>query len=81
MSIDGPENRTVLDPRGVEPGFQRPHGTVNGSAERHANFAPQAVLVCFRPPDGQNDPLPDPLEIKEINCRKLGASEAACKSD
>src|SRR5580692_6319635 len=45
MSIDGPENGSVLDPRGAEPVFQRPDGAVNGSAKRDANFAREAVLV------------------------------------
>ena len=81
VSIDGPENGTVLDPCGVEPGFQRPDGTVNGSAGRDADLAPDAVLVSLRPPDGQNDPLPDPLDVNEVSCSKLGTPEAACKSD
>jgi hypothetical protein len=54
---------------------------MDGSAERDADLAPHAVLVGLRPPDGQNDPLPDPLEVNEVNCSKLGASEAARKSN
>jgi hypothetical protein len=29
----------------------------------------------------QDDPLPDSLEVSEVNCSNLRASEAACKSD
>ena len=63
VSIDGPENGTVLDLRGAEPVFQRPDGAVNGSAERDADPPADAVLVGLRPPDGQNDPLPDPFDV------------------
>ena len=81
MSIHGAKHGTLLDPRGAEPVFQRPDGAVNRSAERDADLTPHAVLVSLRPPDGQNDPLPDPLEVNEVNGSKFGASEAACKSD
>ena len=47
VSIDWPEYRTVLDPRGVEPVLKRPEGAVDGSAERDADLAPHAVLVCL----------------------------------
>ena len=81
MSINGSEDRTLLDPRGVEPVFQRPDGAVNGSTEWDADFAPDAVLVDPRPPDRQNDPLPEPLEINEVNRDEFRASEATCKTD
>ncbi len=81
MSIDRPENGTLLDPRGAEPGFERPDGAVNGSAERDADPPADAVLVGLRPPDGQNDPLPNPLDVNAVNCSKLGTPEAACKPD
>ena len=61
MSIDGSENWSVLDPRAPEPVFQRPDGTVNGSTERDADPPADAILVGLRPPDGQNNPLPNPL--------------------
>ena len=77
MSIGAPEYGAVLDPRGAEPVFQRPDGTVDGSAD----LTPDAVLVGFRPPDRQNDPLPEPLEINEVNRDELRASEATCKTD
>jgi hypothetical protein len=75
------EYGTHFNPRGAEPIFQRPDGTVNGSAERDADLAPHAILVGLRPPDGQNDPLPNLLEVNDLYCGKLGASEAARKSD
>jgi hypothetical protein len=79
VSIDGSENGTLLDPRGAEPVFQRPDGAVNGPPEWDADLAPHAVLVGLRPPDRQDDPLPDPLEVNEVNRSKLGTSEAARK--
>src|SRR5258708_193643 len=39
VSIDGPEDGTLLDLRGAEPVFERPDGAVNGSAERDADLA------------------------------------------
>jgi len=81
VSIDGSENGSVLNPRGADPVFQRPDGAVNGPAERDADPPAYAVLVGLRPPDGQNDPLPDPLDVNEVNCSELGSPEAACKSD
>ena len=80
-SIDGSEDGTVLDPCGAEPVFHRPDGAVNGSAEGDADPPADAALVGLRPPDGQNDPLPDPLDINEVNCNEFGTPEAACKSD
>src|SRR5271157_161700 len=71
VSIDGAENGTVLDPHGADPVFQRPDGAVNGSAERDADPPADAVLVGLRPPDGQNNPLPNPLDVNEVNCSKL----------
>ena len=81
MSIDGPEHGSVLDPRGAEPVFPRPDGAVNGSAERDADLAPHPFLVSLGSRDGQNDPLPDPLDLNEVNCNKLRTPEPACKSD
>lgn len=63
----------VLDPRGVEPNLERAGGAVNGSAKRDADLAPHAILVSLRPPDGQNDPLPDALEVTEVDCSEFGA--------
>ncbi len=80
-SFDGSEDGTVLDPCGAEPVFHRPDGAVNGSAEGNADPPAYAALVALRPPDGQNDPLPDPLDINEVNCNEFGTPEAACKSD
>ena len=45
MSIDGPENGSVLDPRCAEPAFERLDGAVNGPTEGDADLAPHAVLV------------------------------------
>jgi hypothetical protein len=56
VSIHGPENGTFLNPRRIEPGFQRPDRAVNGSAVRNADPPADAVLIGFRPPDGQNNP-------------------------
>jgi hypothetical protein len=80
MSIDGPEYGAVRDPRGADPSLKRPDGTVHGPTERDADLAPQALLIGLRPPDGQNDPFPDLLEVNEVNCGEFGTSKATCKS-
>jgi hypothetical protein len=38
-------------------------------------------LVGLRPPDGQNDPLPNPLEVDEVDCSEFRASKTVRKSD
>jgi hypothetical protein len=81
VSIDGAECGTRFDPGGAKPVFQRPDGTVNRSTERDADLASDAVLVGLRPADRENDPLPNLLEVNEVYCGNLGASEAARKSE
>src|SRR5208282_5864277 len=81
VSIDRSENGTLVDPRGAEPVFQRPDGAVNGSAQRDADLPADAVLVSLRPPDGQYDPLPNPLDVFEVDRSELGTPEAACEPD
>ena len=70
MSIDGPKYGTA----GAEPVVQRSDRAVNGSAEWDADLAPHAVLIGLRPPDGQNDALPNSLEVSQVNRSKLGSS-------
>ncbi len=81
VSIDGPEDGTVLDPRGVERVFQRPDRAANGSAERDVDPPADAVLVGLRPPDSQDNPLPDPFDVNEVDRSKLGTPEAPCEPD
>jgi hypothetical protein len=81
VSIDGSESGTVLDPRGVEPVFQRSDGAVNGSAERDADLAPHAFLVGPRPADREDHPLLSPLKVIAVDCNHLGPPEAAGKPE
>jgi hypothetical protein len=53
----------------------------HGHDSADAYLAADAVLVGLRPPDGQNDPLPDSLEVDEVDSSEFRASETACKSD
>jgi hypothetical protein len=66
VPIDGSKNGTVIDPRGAEPTLKCADGAVNCSAEWDANPPADSVLVGLRSPDGQNDPLPNPLEVNEV---------------
>jgi hypothetical protein len=61
VSIDGLENGTVLNPRGVEPNLKRADGAVNGSA---ADPPADAVLVGLRPPDGLHEVPFSCLEVR-----------------
>ncbi len=65
----------------VEPGFERSDRAVNGSSERDADLAADAVLVGIGPPDGQNDSLALALDLLAINCKKFGAPGAAWKAN
>jgi hypothetical protein len=62
VATDGPEDWTILDPRGAELGFQHPDGAVNGSAEWDADPPADAVLIGLRPADHNDDAMSGALD-------------------
>jgi hypothetical protein len=66
VATDGPEDWTILDPRGAELGFQHPDGAVNGSAEWDADPPADAVLIGLRAADHNDDAMSGALVSMQL---------------
>jgi hypothetical protein len=71
VATDGPEDWTILDPRGAELGFQHPDGAVNGSAEWDADPPADAVLISLRPADHNDDAMSGALVSMQLIADRL----------
>ena len=71
VTVDRPENRTVVDPGGGKPMVEGDDRAVPGSAKGDADLASCAFLIGLRAAERDNHPLPDALDVRAGDCANL----------
>jgi hypothetical protein len=82
VAVDGAEERAVLSPGGVEPGFQGANRAGCGArAARYGDLRARADLIGFRAADGEGRALLDEVHVVEVERHEFAAAERSGESE
>ena len=81
MPIDRPEDITLVDPGHRKPMVECDDWAMPGSAVGYANLSTRAFLIGLRAPQGDDDTLPDVLDVCAVKANQFRAAEPARKAN
>jgi hypothetical protein len=81
MAIDRPKDGAVVDPGYGKPIVEGDDGAMPGSAVGDADLPPRAFLIGLRAPQGDDDTLPDVLDVCAVKANQFRAAEPARKAN